>query len=46
MLNQKQTILPPRRITRAMDKAKQVQLEHEKAKEARVPNLQGLQRKS
>ena len=29
-----------------MDKAKQVQVEHEKAKEARVPNFQGLQRKS
>lgn len=29
-----------------MDKAKQVQSENEKAKEARVPNFQGLQRKS
>ena len=46
MLNQQGTILPPRRITRAMEKAKQVQVEHEKAKEARVPNFQGLQRKS
>ena len=29
-----------------MDKAKQVQSENKKAKEARVPNLQGLQRQS
>ena len=30
MLNQQETIPPPRRITRAMKKAKQVQVEHEK----------------
>ena len=46
MLNQQETIPPPRRTTRAMEKAKQVQVENEKAKEARVPNFQGLQRKS
>ena len=46
MLNQKETIFPPRRITRAMDKAKKVQVEHEKEKETRVPNFQALQRKS
>ena len=46
MLNKKETILPPRRITRAMVKAKQVQVENEKAKVARVSNFQGLQRKS
>ena len=45
MLNQQETIPPPRRITRAMEKAKQMQVEHKKAKEARVPNFQGLQRK-
>ena len=29
-----------------MDKAKKVQVEHEKEKETRVPNFQALQRKS
>ena len=46
MTSPQEPIPPPRRITRAMQKAKQVQVEHEKAKEARVPNFQGLQRKS
>ena len=39
MLHQEENIFPPRRVTRAMDKAKQVQSENEKAKEARVPNF-------
>lgn len=46
MLHQEENILPPRRVTRAMDKAKLVQSKNEKAKEERVPNFQGLQRKS
>ena len=46
ILHQEENILPPRRVTRAMDKAKHFQLKNEKAKEARVPNFQGLQRKS
>ena len=46
LLHQEEDILPPRGVTRAMDKEKQVQTENEKAKEARVPIFQGLQRKS
>ena len=46
ILHQEEDILPPRSVTRAMDKAKQVKTENEKSKEARVPNFQGLQRKS
>lgn len=45
-INPQEPIAPPRRITRAMQKAKQVQEEHEKEKEARVPNFQGLAKKS
>ena len=42
MKNPQELIAPPRRITRAMQKAKHVQDEHEKEKEARVPNFQRL----
>ena len=45
-ISPQEPIGPLRRITRAMQKAKQVQVEHEKEKEARVPNFQGLARKS
>ena len=43
---QKEDIPPPRRVMTAMNMTKQVQAEKEKEKEARVPNFQGLQRKS
>ena len=39
MINPQEPIPPQRRITRAMQRAKQVQVEHEKEKEARVPNF-------
>ena len=46
IVHQEEDILPPRRVTRAMNRTKQVQEENEKEKEARVPNFHGLQRKS
>jgi hypothetical protein len=45
-LHQEEDILPPRRVTRAMNRTKKAQAENEKEMEARVPNFQGLQRKS
>ena len=45
-MHQEEDILPPRRVARAMNRRKQVQVENEKEKEASVPNFQGLQRKS
>ena len=45
MINPQEPIPSQRRITRTMQKAKQVQVEHEKEKEARVPNFQGMLRK-
>ena len=46
ILHQEEDILPPRRITRAMNRTKKVQEENETEKEAQVPSFKGLQRKS
>ena len=46
IVHQEGDILPPRRITRAMNRTRKVQEENEKEKEARVPSFKRLQRKS
>ena len=45
-VHQEANTLPPRRITRAMHKTKNIQEENEKEKEAQVRSFKGLQRKS
>ena len=46
LVHQEENTLPPRRITKAMNKTKNIQEENEKEKEARAPRFIGLQRKS
>ena len=46
VVHQEENTLPPRRITREMNKTKKIQEENEKEKEAQVPSFKGLERKS